>query len=381
MTLETRIASLDVLRGVAVMGIFAMNIVNFAMPAEAYYNPAAYGLAGFADVAAWAAAFVLIDGKMRGLFSFLFGASMLLVILRAERGGNAFPVHYARMGWLLVLGLAHAVLVWDGDILVHYAIVGSVAYAFREASPRRLAAVAGGLLVVQTIAITGLSAGFTPSGAAPLAGEIALHRGTYAGLVASRWHGVAGNTVFALTMFGAETLAYMLGGMWALRTGFLTGAWPRGRYLAVAAICLGVAVPGYAGLAWWWWRSGFAPGASFAVTLGVPTLLRPVMVVGLAALIILASARGGALVERIAAAGRAAFSNYLGASLVATMVFYGYGLGLYGRVSRWEAYPLVAAVACGMLLWSKPWLDRYRYGPFEWVWRSLARGEVVGMRR
>ena len=102
-----RIATLDIVRGIAVMGILAMNIVAFAMPFQAYMNPAAYGIESDADLASWVFTFVLIDGKMRGLFSFLFGASTLLVIERARAAGESRPaVHYRRMLWLLVFGLA-----------------------------------------------------------------------------------------------------------------------------------------------------------------------------------------------------------------------------------------------------------------------------------
>src|SRR5688500_967313 len=103
-----RIATLDIVRGVAVMGILAMNIVAFAMPFAAYMNPLAYGMEGTADFVSWVVSFILIDGKMRGLFSFLFGASMLLVIERAEAAGmSPAKVHYRRMVWLLVFGLIH----------------------------------------------------------------------------------------------------------------------------------------------------------------------------------------------------------------------------------------------------------------------------------
>src|SRR5688572_31664803 len=94
----SRIVSLDIVRGVAVMGILAMNIVAFAMPFQAYFNPAAYGTEGLADLVSWAFNFVLIDGKMRGLFSFLFGASTLLVIDKAAASGqSAARIHYVRM--------------------------------------------------------------------------------------------------------------------------------------------------------------------------------------------------------------------------------------------------------------------------------------------
>src|SRR3546814_9122885 len=100
-----RIATLDIFRGVAGMGILAMNVIAFAMPIEAYMNPAAYGLDTTADFIAWAFSFIFVDGKMRGLFSFLFGASMLLVIERAGAAGrSAVSVHFRRMGWLAIFG-------------------------------------------------------------------------------------------------------------------------------------------------------------------------------------------------------------------------------------------------------------------------------------
>ncbi len=119
---EHRIASLDILRGIAVLGILAMNVVGFALPQEAYANPTAYGPAALADLAAWAGAFVLFEGKMRGLFSLLFGASMLLVIERADAAGeNSASLHLRRMAWLGIIGLLHFYLVWSGDILFLYA--------------------------------------------------------------------------------------------------------------------------------------------------------------------------------------------------------------------------------------------------------------------
>ncbi len=105
------------------------------------------------------------------------------------------------------------------------------------------------------------------------------------------------------------------------------------------------------------------------------------MVVATAALIIIVSRSGGAFAGRIAAAGRAAFTNYLGTSIVMTTLFYGYGIGLFGQLSRAELWIPVVAMWAVMLLWPKPWLERYRYGPLEWVWRSLARGQLQPMRK
>src|SRR3546814_3089604 len=96
-------------------------------------------------------------------------------------------------------------------------------------------------------------------------------------------------------------------------------------------------------------------------------VFRPAMIYAYAALIILATRRSGWLVDRIAAAGRAAFTNYLGTSLVMTILFYGYGFGLYGTMGRAEVWLVVTAMWAVMLLWSRAWLDRYRYGPLEWL--------------
>jgi uncharacterized protein len=105
------------------------------------------------------------------------------------------------------------------------------------------------------------------------------------------------------------------------------------------------------------------------------------MVTAFASLIILATRRGGAVVERIAAAGRAAFTNYLGTSIVMTGLFYGWGLGLYAKLGRTELLLVVIAGWALMLLWSRPWLERYRYGPLEWAWRSLTNWRIEPLRR
>ena len=110
-------------------------------------------------------------------------------------------------------------------------------------------------------------------------------------------------------------------------------------------------------------------------------LVRPVRIPAVAALVILLTRKGGGLTQRIAAAGRAAFTNYLGTSIIMTGLFYGWGLGLYGELGRAQLWLVVIAMWVLMLAWSKPWLDRFEYGPLEWLWRSLARGSAQPMRK
>jgi uncharacterized protein len=402
-----RIPTLDILRGVAVMGILAMNVVAFAMPVQAYFNPRAYGGADGADLAAWAVNFVFVDGKMRGLFSFLFGASMLLVIDRAEaRGAFAAEVHYRRMAWLLLFGLAHYYLIWFGDILTLYAFIGMIASLYHRHSVEGLvrwgviflsaqlllvgagayaffaaeqAALAPGATAEAVKEWREMTLEFRLLSARELADSLALYRGGYDDVIRHQLSAGVAGPLFQLMRGGFETLGLMLLGMASLRSGFLTGEWQAAQYRTVALAFLAITIPAYALLAWLIYRSGFSPTTIFALSIGVGTLLRPAMVIGYAALIILVTRRGGWLVRRIAAAGRAAFTNYLGSSLVITFIFY--GLGQFGRLGRADLWWVVLAMWALMLAWSKPWLDRHLYGPFEWLWRSLARGEPQPMRK
>lgn len=403
-----RIATLDLVRGVAVLGILLMNIVAFAMPEAAYYNPAAFGAPSRTDDWIWAGNALLVDGRMRGLFSVLFGASLLLVAERAEASGRgAARVHYTRMAWLFVFGIAHLLLVWSGDILHHYALVGCIAFLFRRWPIQPLLLSATLLIAVETIGSAGLPIAIAqaqaaihvahPSPAAiadyrqfadafgipsptAVARDLAGYRGNYPEVFRHRWPEALAIPWRTLLFVGPETLAYMLIGMAALRSGLLAGDWPRAAYRRWALVCFAVALPIYSALVWWTWASGFAmvPLTLGGLVLSAP--LRPVMIVGWACLIVLLARPGGGLTGRLTAAGRMAFTNYLVTSIAATTIFYGYGLGWYGHLSRAALYVVVLALWAAMLAWSRPWLARFRYGPFEWAWRSLARWRWQPMR-
>ena len=403
-----RIATLDIVRGVAVMGILAMNIVGFGMPPEAYMNPQAYGTESSADLASYVFGFIFIDGKMRGLFSFLFGASMLLVVERAEaKGGSPLGTHYRRMLVLLLFGLIHYYFIWWGDILVMYALVGMIAVLWRGKSVKALIIWGIALLALQLLLMVASAAGAHSVSAAmasnPTPEQVEAYRGfsegfaiptaerlrEYMALYGGSWWGVAHDRLtehtteplFFLMIFGAETLAYMLLGMAALKSGLLTGDWSVARLRRTVLVTLAISLPIYALLAWALLADNFTVAGIFTYGLAATTPIRPLTIVGYAALIVLVTRNGGALVERIAAAGRMAFSNYLGTSILMTALFYGWGLGLYGDLSRIELWLPVIGMWVLMLSWSKPWLDRYQYGPLEWLWRSLARGELQPMRK
>jgi uncharacterized protein len=404
-----RIVTLDVIRGIAVMGIFSVNVVTFAMPIGAYFNPAGYGGWHGYDYALWLANFILVDGKMRGLFSMLFGASAMLVIDRAEATArSAARTHYARMATLLMLGIAHFYLLWFGDILTLYAVCGMILFAMRRWPVHWLVGGAIALLLIDLVVMGGLSAFFLSTSAAmdrplqtvdaaeswrslnegfgtldakALAKDLAIHRASWWTIAHHRLTEQLTEPLEQLGFGGVETLGYMLAGAAGFRSGFLTGAWDAARYRRIALWTIPPGMAAFAILAAWMWSRGFDPGVVATAQFFGAALPRLAMIFGYAALIALLAKQRASWTDRVAAVGRCAFSNYLGTSIVAGFIFYGYGLGLYGHVSRAQAWAVVPLFWLGMLLWSKPWLSRYRFGPFEWLWRSLSRGRLQPMQR
>jgi uncharacterized protein len=405
-----RIVALDAIRGFAVLGILLLNIVDFAMPRYAYIDPTYYGGATGADWWAWAITFVVADGKMRGLFSMLFGASTILVAERAAATGECpARVHFSRMAVLFAVGMAHAYLIWSGDILVLYAVCGVLVFGFRKA---RLSALitAAALLTIMDVGLA--SANYASArnfeeratrSDAPNAlrqqwsvfqaelrdmrsvipGELASYRGTWKDVSAARVAATKNAQRDVLPATIPETLAMMLLGMALFRCGFLTSRWSTRQYAATIVIGYGVAVPIYAWLAFRIDRSNFDP---IVLAIAQPlhlALLRPFVALAHASVLILAIryAIVQRLVPRLAAAGRMAFTNYLATSVICTLIFYGYGLGYFGYLTRWQLYPVVGAIWLLVLGWSKPWLCRYAYGPLEWVWRSLSRLHIDPIRR
>ena len=336
-TSPDRILSLDVIRGIAVMGIFSVNIVGMAMIENAYFYPPDYGFDGVGDRIMWAANFVLVDGKFRSLFSILFGASTVLVIERALAAGReGWVAHYARMTVLLLFGLAHFYLLWWGDILANYALVGMFAFVFWRLPPK-------GLLLASLVALTlnyapqihlgrqqiaGFEAkrapGASPAQRAALEQRLAGLRSTPAELAEdSAAHASIPAHVRAMTTedrvfepfrsvpaYGLETLGLMLLGMAGYKTGFLTGAWPRKRYVQVAAVGIGLSLVYFGVGAWRILAADFDPFTYFPWDRIYSGPLHPVAALGYAALIILLlCGRRTVVGDRVAAVGRAAVTH------------------------------------------------------------------------
>lgn len=402
-----RTPALDLIRGVAVLGILAVNIGGFAGPQASVYTPHAVFPPSPAGDWTFAAMLLVFEGKMRALFSMLFGVSMMLLIERAERAGRSgTAIQFRRLLWLALFGYLHHILLWWGDILLLYAMAGLIVLALRTMPLRAMLATALAIFVLwQAMQILNwlplvaaehaVAAGTADretlirhaeaSGRweARAVEDVHLARSSFAERAAQL---LAEDPLEPVTgVFGSlgETIPYMLIGMALYASGLFAGRWSRDRLLVFAAASLATGATLTAAFAVWAFGATYPPYAMVMMVnygLSIPHLL---MALGYGALLILAAPRllRSRLGERLAAAGRMAFSNYIGATILMTGIFNGWGLGLVGRVPV-EAQPLFVVLGWALMLaWSKPWLGRFRQGPLEWLWRSLVEGRRLPFRR
>lgn len=384
-----RITGLDALRGSAVIGIAWMNVHAFALPLQAYANPLAYGGEGALDRLVWAASFVFVEDKFRTLFAMLFGAGCLILLERSEQtGGRALRAHFARMAVLFAIGLAHSLLLASNDVLRVYAIAGLALPLIARLKVAEMVAVAVGLMVLH------LAGGMTVFGSAVLdfyAGRPQSDASLYVerrfgadpaaiahafeqareGLgerVARRFadfplHGQAIAASVPLN------LAAMALGMAGWKSGLLKGGWRTFQLQRLAAVCALVAIPALLLEAWWVADNGFPAAFAGAASLVLSAPFDTLLGVAYAALAMAFFAAGGGASERLAAVGRLSLTNYLMTSVILGALFASWGLGLFGQVSRAQAFALSFLPVAAMLLWSPPWVARIGQGPFERAWR------------
>ncbi|MBT2188389.1 DUF418 domain-containing protein [Sphingobium nicotianae] len=397
-----RIDGLDFLRGCAVMGILLANIVLFALPLPALYNPFGIGTSGPVDLAAWLFNFLFVDGKMRAIFAMLFGAGILLVMESAEMDGrDGFAAHRRRMLWLLPIGLAHYLLLWSGDILLLLALCGLVATLFVRFETLSLIKLALALILGQwLIDLSAVLPGFwlrAHAGSADATAHLMAHwrlyadqlgmgdsvaatserahyLGTYGGILQFRLARFPGDALDQLVYAMPEMLAFVALGMAMLKGGFLAGQWRAEQYRATWQRGLLVGLVPMAGLALWVLLSR-DPLAVQAASFGWSLPLRLPFAVALAALAMEIAGRvpDAAIVRAVRSVGRLALSNYLLTSLVMTSLFYGYGAGLFGSLNRAALMLVALAMWAVMLAWSPLWRRSFGQGPVERLWRSLAR--------
>ena len=386
---EERIDSLDILRGFAILGILIMNIQSFSMPGPAYLNPMAFGDMTGANKWVWILSHIFGDQKFMTIFSILYGAGVVMVTQNAEKKtGKSASLHYRRTFWLLIIGLIHAHLIWYGDILVPYALCAIFIYFFRNVRPTILLVVGVLLIAVHTLLYVGLGSSIAHwpqesinqtmqswnPGQEKLDQEIAAYTGSFSDQLSVRVKSALFLETFVfLMMFLWRAGGLMLVGMALYKWGILTAERSRNFYIKGWMISWVIGMPiviygVYKNFdANWALEYAMFIGSQFNYwgSLGVSF--------GLICAIMILSKSGSMtwFRERLAGVGRMALTNYLMQSVICTFIFYGIGISLFGQVDRVGQVGIVLLVWIIQLLWSKPWIRKYRFGPAEWMWRSL----------
>ncbi len=416
-----RINSIDVVRGFALLGILAMNIGIFALPMT-YFNPTRAGGFTGLNFAVWAVDYLVFAGKMMSIFSMLFGAGLVLLTDRAlARGGKPARVFYRRAGVLLVFGLLHAYLLWDGDILYSYALGGMVAYLFRKRSPFTLIVV-GVLILLPPIAFARGFASYLDRArgaavrveAAQAAGKgvskeekglaeawkrmrsqfepdaehiertIRIYgRGSYLKIARERApESFFMQTLLFGTVVGWVALGRILIGMGLMKLGVFAGERSRRFYLVLMLLGYGLGLPLVATGAFGLIRNHFDFVYKFSGGMDYNSFGSILVALGHVGALLLVYKAGALewLTRRLASVGRMALSNYLAQTIICTTLFYGYGFGLFGKLDRVQLAGVVVAIWALQLWYSPIWLKYFRFGPFEWLWRTLTYGKAQPMR-
>lgn len=417
-TQQERIATIDVVRGVALMGILLMNISSFSGPLEMYTNPLIVGNHRTDNLIAWVIRWVFFEGKMRAMFSMLFGAGVILLTERAERRGskNAADIFLRRNMWLVLFGAVHCYLIWLGDILFWYGLSALLfLYPCRKVRPRNLF-IAGLIVLVLGMCSdayqaidgnrtrnAGLAAQALVSSGKKLTTDqqdalkkwndtldkrkkdhdedLKAMRGSYLDQLKLRAEYAPKIEAYYYYMFGfTDVLGMMLIGMGLYRMGFLTGAMSYkvyGRTIA-AGFLLSIPLNGFE--AWGMIRDNFQPESNWWMLYQLGRITGAIANVALVVVV----AKAGILpwlARRIAAVGQTALSNYLFTSISCSLLFNGFGLGFYGKLEYFQLYGIVLCVWILNLTLSPIWLRYFQFGPMEWVWRSLTYWKRQPMKR
>ena len=400
-----RIQVIDALRGFALLGILLVNMGLFSAPFIGFVMGIPRGETSL-DRAAEFGVLWLATGKFYPLFSFLFGLGMSIQMTRATKSGVNFARRYARrLLVLLVFGMAHALLLWNGDILFIYALVGFVLMLFRNARPKTLLIWAVALLALSfATAILSAIANAVFLSAMPMdamsmggfdldaflkdlyAQTVAVYgRGAWAQIFV--WRAIEWTITLIAFMFNSalQILGLFLLGLYAGRTGLLQYPDAHRRLFVIGArVALPVGLAANALIAWVTVREGSAlTSGLMLLAQAFQLVFGPLLTFGYLSAIVLLSEQAQArrLMAPLSAAGRMALSNYLTQSVICTTIFYSYGLGLYGQVGA------AAGVLLSLVIWaiqlpvSMIWLRFFQFGPMEWAWRALTYGKAPAMRR
>lgn len=401
-----RIQIVDILRGFALFGILFVNMTIFSQPMQAIVLPVDPSLPWHDRAALWLI-HALGEGKFYTLFSLLFGLGLFLQMERIEaRGGRFVPLYARRLLVLLGFGLVHAFLIWMGDILILYALLGFLLILFRKAKPRTLLIwvfVLIALPIVFNAAITGLVtwASAIPEAAPQIEQSFAeaeagfaadLERaaqvyatGNFAEITAQRVSDYFSMGVAGFGVMGFNVMAmFLLGLYFGKREIFRNLEAHRGLFTRLLVTGLALGLTGnllYAALVmpisrvYQTWTLFLATTAQAA---GAPLL----MLAYVSAFCLLAlHPTWGKRISILAPVGQMALTNYLTQSIVCTLIFYGYGLGLFGKMGAAAGIGLTIVIYLLQIPLSHWWMKRFYYGPTEWLWRLLTYLKPQPMKR
>ena len=425
--LADRIKSIDAIRGFALLGILMMNIPGFGINNDFWY-PLVTGPRQGANYYTFATVFTIFEGTMRGLFSMLFGAGMVLFMLNKKDvpgGTTVAEYYYRRLLWLVFFGLVNAfVILWQGDILFYYGLCGMLLFAFRKLQPKWLLII--GLTCVAFAMIKrewnynefrNKRAAYTEAmqskkekkelspeqqGAIAVWSNIEKNDKpdtAYSNLNLRKMRSGYGTifTYFIPQNAGFE-ISYMYGDPWDMLCmmfigmalfgwGFFSNKLKTSTYVMWLLIGYGIGIP----VAWaifdQSWMSFGSPGVyadTWRSSHGVFSELRRIPItIGHASLLMLVFRSNIVpwLMRALANVGQMAFTNYLLQSIICTFFFYGYGFGNYNKLAFHQLYYVVVAVWVFQLIFSSIWLRYFRFGPFEWVWRSLTYWKKQPMKK
>ncbi len=415
-----RITAIDCIRGFAVLGILLMNIVGMGEYAAAYIDPTIIGGATGANLWVWALMHALADGKMRCLFSMLFGASALLLTSRLEHRRDVADIYYRRILWLLLVGIVHAYLLWFGDILYAYAMCGLLLYPFRKLRAKTLMTIGAIVLVIDSGIYIGQAYALRDLIQKGPVAEQAKQRGATLTDAQEQdldqyeqWHKIMRPTTDELkrdadqwrgnplevikarakivfiyfhnapyySPENLDILCMMFVGMALFKWNVLTGTRSPKFYWKLLLVGYGIGLPVNACTAWMIIRSHFDP-VIYAFSNAFLDPGRLLLAAGYFSTVVLLVKADSSktLLKSLSAVGQTAFSNYILQSIITAFLFTGYGFRLYDRLARYQLYYVVAGIWALELIASPIWLRYFQFGPLEWCWRSLSYWKRQPMR-
>ncbi|HRO47416.1 DUF418 domain-containing protein [Agriterribacter sp.] len=422
-----RIPSVDVLRGIALLGILLMNITEFSMPqrySEAFRTDPS-------NVNFWVRAVMLVffEGKMRAMFSMIFGAGILLFIANKKARESVITfLFYRRMGWLILFGLVDAhLLLWEGDILYFYGVIGMIAFLFRKMKPQYLIIALPLVAIVEFVTQTmfyqdirqkrldyvqvkqsiglqqpdesqkkvlaewrEMELSFIPNDQDIIENTSKMKSGY--STVAKKVRKASLEFQTKYLIYGIwDPLALMLLGMALYKWGFFTGKWTRRKYKWTALLGYGAGLP----LVLYDFYYGYTYFPNLAAVfvhmekhvIAWINLIYPVqrilLVLAHTSLILLIFQSGilQSQFRRLAAVGQMALTNYVMQTVICTLFFFGYGLNYFGRLEYYQVFYIVCFIWLLQFFLSPLWLRYFRFGPLEWLWRSLTYHQVQPMRK